>query len=783
MFDITGAFLKVFNLSITASWFVLAILILRRIFKKAPKSIFCFLWLLVGIRLAFPFSIESIFSLIPSAEVVSPEIIYNSETGIQTGFETVNPVISENLVATPEYSISPIQTFILAAAYIWRAVMAILLLYGLISYISLKIKVREAIPLEGNIRQSERINSPFILGFLRPKIYIPFGMDENNLDYVLAHERAHLKRRDHLTKPIGFALLSVYWFNPIIWVAYIFLCRDIELACDEKVVRDFEADERARYATALLDCSISRRSITACPLAFGEVGVKERIKNALSYKKPMLLIIIAAVVSALIITVCFMTNPKADETDITETNPETGITETTPEPEIETNTQIKKVGYATELAKYMCENEDGNACIKISSLKELDEFLAELNSNPFKDITDVCDKGYFENNILLAVYYTSASGSFQYEIENVDIDHSIKKITVSTLLTMPEVYTYDMSGWLGIIEIKNIDDTEIRDYDCTTEVHSKQYSSPILKKDSIEKTDHWKTEGLKSAGLENVEITYDHKFSHGTLYLLEEKEQFYVGYKQFFFAVETEEQILFSAAGAGTAQEYINCCDVDGEEGDEIIFMVDYGGNGGAGAHGTFVYKVTQNKINNIFYSDYFNDSHGFSAKIIAPYRVKVTNSITGYNTIINIENPYGYYSNDDGNSIYNEIIGFDCINNVQPRDVDNDGISELICTRYSYLGVHVNFLGDAVTTLKYDKSNGAFKVIDAEFVPFEEKEGTLLSDFYEVLAFTQKPTDSSFSYTYTIFDKDKNILTAGSTNRKPNIEQISENVLRLYIQ
>ena len=657
------------------------------------------------------------------------------------------------------------------------------MLYGIISYIILKIKVREAVPLEDNIKQSAKIASPFILGFIRPKIYIPFGMSESNLRYVLAHEKAHLKRRDHLIKPIGFMLLAVYWFNPVIWIAYIFLCRDIELACDEKVVQDFEADERAKYATALLDCSINRRSIAACPLAFGEVGVKERIKNALSYKKPMLWIIIATVIGAIIIIVCFMTDPKADDTIPLDTEPETDVTTSDDTPEIEMNWNIKKIGYAPELAEYMCGNENGNACIKISNIGELEAFLAELKPNPFEDITDPIEKAYFENNLLVAVYYTSGSGSNIYSIENVDIDADNKKITVSALLTIPEVGTDDMSGWLGLIEVKNVPEADIADYECATELHTRQYTSPILKKTSIPKTDNWKTEGLKSAGLEGVEITDFQNFSQGTLYLLEEKEPFYVIGKHFFLAVEKDDEILLAKAGIGVSAKYIYCCGLDGEQGDEIIFMVNNGGNGGAGSHSTYIFKVTDSNITNVYYSDYMNNNHGFSTKLIAPFKVEVQNSYTDYSTTIDIYNEFSHYFDGKGNPAIDTEVIFDCINGIEAKDIDNDGIYELICKRYSSLGPHSNYFGDAITTLKYDKLSNSFKIIDAEFVPYREKEGKITTDYYELTAFTQKPTDSHFTYTYTVFSKDGDILMGASTNRKPRIEMISDNVLRVYTQ
>jgi beta-lactamase regulating signal transducer with metallopeptidase domain len=199
------------------------------------------------------------------------------------------------------------------ASIVWIAGMALLVLYGVISYVGLRRKVAEAVPLRDNLWQGQAVASPFVLGFFRPRIYLPFGMDEESIVFVVAHENEHISRRDHWIKPIGFLLLVIYWFNPLIWLAYILLCRDIELACDERVVKRMSADDKKAYSKALLTCSVDRRSIAACPLAFGEVGVKQRITNVLNYKKPTFWIIIAALVSCAVVAVCFLTNPRTDE--------------------------------------------------------------------------------------------------------------------------------------------------------------------------------------------------------------------------------------------------------------------------------------------------------------------------------------------------------------------------------------------------------------------------------------------------------------------------------------
>lgn len=307
------AFLKVVNMSISAGWLVLAVLALRLILKKAPKWVNVLLWGIVAVRLICPFSIESALSLIPSKETISPEIMMDWTPEISTGIEqldqVVNPVISTSFAPNPGTSANPLQILIPVAANLWLLGVLILLAYTAISYLSLRLKLRTAVILRDYIFQCETVSSPFVLGILKPKIYLPYSMDGNNLNHVVAHEQAHIKRKDHWWKPLGFLLLTIYWFNPLMWVAYILLCRDIELACDEKVIAELGNEQRADYTQALVACAVNRPMIAACPLAFGEVGVKDRVKSIMNYRKPTFWIIVAALVVCVVVAVCFLTDP------------------------------------------------------------------------------------------------------------------------------------------------------------------------------------------------------------------------------------------------------------------------------------------------------------------------------------------------------------------------------------------------------------------------------------------------------------------------------------------
>ncbi len=312
----SGLFLKILNMSISASWLVLAVILLRFLLKKAPKWVNICLWGIVALRLICPFSIESAFSLIPSAETVSPEIMMDWSPTIDTGVPVlnavVNPVITESFAPEPIASANPLQILIPVWALIWLLGILVLLLYTAISYWRLRRKVDTAVLLRENIFQSENVGSPFVLGIIRSRIYLPYEMKNDDMAHVIAHEQAHIRRRDHWWKPLGFLLLTIHWFNPLMWLAYILLCRDIELACDEKVIKELGSDARADYTQALVGCSVGRRMIAACPLAFGEVGVKQRVKSIMNYKKPAFWIVLAAVIVCIVVAVCFLTNPKSD---------------------------------------------------------------------------------------------------------------------------------------------------------------------------------------------------------------------------------------------------------------------------------------------------------------------------------------------------------------------------------------------------------------------------------------------------------------------------------------
>jgi len=328
----TRIFLHVFNASIPASYLIFAVLVLRFFTKKAPRWISVLLWGIVSLRLLCPVFAESSLSLIPSAETVSPGIMTDPTPSVQTGIpllnDRLNPILEENFAPLPGDSANPLQILLPAVAFLWLLGVGALLLYAFCSWAILRKKLSTAISCGNHVYQSERIKVPFVLGILRPKIYLPFSLNKKEIRHVLSHENAHIRRGDPLWKALGFLALALHWFNPLVWVSFVLFCRDVEFSCDEKVIRGLTRDERAEYSRALLFCSTERSRPLTYPLCFGEVSVRERIRSVLKYRKPTTIAASIGLILCVVIGFFFLTNPKAaplpDHPSFDKESPSTG---------------------------------------------------------------------------------------------------------------------------------------------------------------------------------------------------------------------------------------------------------------------------------------------------------------------------------------------------------------------------------------------------------------------------------------------------------------------------
>ena len=313
----TQVFLYLANQSITAGYLILAVLLLRLLLRRVPKDLLLWLWVPVGLRLILPVSLRSALSLIPRAKPIPMDIAYSPAPAIDSGIpvidRAVNPVITENLTPVVTASVNPMQIVLAIISNLWLAGMVVMLLYAAVSYYRLSRKCAVSMHLQGKLYLCDNIPTPFVLGIINPKIYLPSDMAPENQSYVLKHEAAHLRHRDHWWKPLGFLLLCVYWFQPLVWIAYFLFCRDLEMACDERAIAGMEEGERKAYSYALLSCAAPRHTIAMCPVAFGENSVKSRIKHVLRFQKTGFWVIAVVLVVTLIASVCFLTNPKEDE--------------------------------------------------------------------------------------------------------------------------------------------------------------------------------------------------------------------------------------------------------------------------------------------------------------------------------------------------------------------------------------------------------------------------------------------------------------------------------------
>lgn len=430
-------FLQIANISITAGWIVIAVILLRLLFKKAPKWINCLLWGIVGLRLVFPFSIESALSLIPSVNTfTAPGFANEPNVSVETGFPAVDTAVNDYIDSRIFEGVSVSSTYfsdiMSVLSVIWVVGIIIMLLYAVISYIRLRNKMGTSTPLRDNIRQSENVASPFILGIIKPKIYLPYSLDSDEAECIIAHEKAHLKRFDHIIKPLAFVILSVYWFNPLIWVSYILLCRDIELACDEKVINSMVTEERQEYSVALLQNSVNRRTISACPLAFGEVGIKERVKSVMSYKKPTLWIILIAVISCIIASVCFLTNPKTDSLKLKDVyiNSATITDNFNPKTEPYDLSEAEKLSLGNTLEKVKAKKKETDVeigspaysiSVRAAGMDAIQIHYYDDNTYPciyYKNEYYVAEDKSFNNNIYMLCMYNNRNSA-------VDIDKLI----------------------------------------------------------------------------------------------------------------------------------------------------------------------------------------------------------------------------------------------------------------------------------------------------------------------------------------------------------------------
>ena len=357
-------FLTALNMSLTASYVILFVILVRLLLKKAPKVISYALWGVVAFRLIIPFSFESMFSLMPQNTNPVPiphDIIYQQSPQINSGIEVVDSFVSQSLPApTVGASVNPLQIYTEIAAYIWVIGIIALLVYSLVSILKLKRQLKYAQLIERNIYESKNLRTPFVLGLVKPKIYLPVGLNATERNYILLHEHTHIQRKDHIIKIAAFLVLSIHWFNPLVWIAFMLMNTDMELSCDERVLKEMNEDIKKTYANSLLSLATERHILNGSPLAFGEGNVRGRIKNVLNYKKSRFWVVLVSVIVLIGVSIALLSNPEDSEPELSFLNPNSMLSTIGDQEQIE----IKSTDYentfvsGVELAKWLDRAEN-----------------------------------------------------------------------------------------------------------------------------------------------------------------------------------------------------------------------------------------------------------------------------------------------------------------------------------------------------------------------------------------------------------------------------------------
>lgn len=555
-------FIDVLNLSITASWIIIAVIFFRFTFKKLPRWCICIMWAIVGIRLVLPFSLESVLSLIPSKTTISISTQGNNIPQINTGIsvvdKTVKPIIEKHYTGLPETTNSLLEEALYILSTIWLCGIIIMILYLLTTYIILHRKIRFSTPLYDNIRQSEYVTSPFVLGVFKPKIYVSYTVDQASLNYIISHEKSHIKRCDHLTKPLAFLILSIYWFNPFIWVAYILLCRDIELSCDERVITNFNKEEKQQYSAALLQNGSKHKIISACPIAFGEIGIKERVNHVMHYKKPAFFIILSCLLLCTVVGIVFLTYKKSI-TDINDNNASYETLEGSTynkssilndNPAISDCNTIR-ISYSGGLAEVMIQDQSS-----ISSIIKLMETIPRKECGTTQGLYGPDFTLHFlkNSNILLSL---TLWGENNYSIANNSngSDSSLMEADISKLYSI--LYEIFEKAYEGKRLTVHSGETSIEPYEillCTTECQNlskNHYHSDIainallsgkinesaipsikIKKDDYEFETHFRTSSANISiyKIENGKIISQYSNNPISLFLTEPGEYYAISY-------------------------------------------------------------------------------------------------------------------------------------------------------------------------------------------------------------------------------------------------------------
>ena len=435
-------FLSVLNMSLTSSYVIFIILILRLLLKRAPKAISYALWAVAAFRLLCPTSFESLFSLIPINTAAIPQnIAYQQIPQINSGISPVDTYINGSLPAPTVYaSVNPLQIYLMIGAYLWFCGVAAMLIYSVISVVLLKGQLKSGSHLEGNIYVADNLKTPFVLGIFSPQIFIPAGLSEEEKGYIIRHEQTHIRRFDHIIKPLAFFILCLHWFNPLVWFAFKLMSMDMELSCDERVIREMGSGIKKAYSSSLLSLATGRRTWNGSPLAFGEGNVKSRIKNVLRYKKSGFWILAGSIIIVTAVGIGLLANPITDDTDLSFLNPNSLLSVIAEQEKIKVTSSEYDETYLTgvELANWL----------------DIAENDWQINQNPPSIVplaTIVFDIGndrrfcFFESEPTLVLVISGEERRY-YSIPEEDYNYILEAVEASGMSELNDTVIAELTG-------------------------------------------------------------------------------------------------------------------------------------------------------------------------------------------------------------------------------------------------------------------------------------------------------------------------------------------------
>lgn len=690
-------FRVVLNMSLTGAFVILAVMLLRLPLKKAPKWISYALWAIVLFRLLCPVSFESPFALLPSAEVV-PSAILSAEPAIQSGVkavdEALNPVLMQALSPEAGASANPVQVIFSSWGWVWAAGVFGMLLYALIDTLRFYTRIRFATRVCDQVFVSDRIDTAFVFGLIRPRIYLPAGLSEEQCAHILRHESTHIRRLDHVSRPLAFLALALHWFNPLVWLAYRLSGRDMELSCDESVLKQAGNDIRKAYSETLLTVS-TRRSGLLAPLAFGENNTKGRIKNVLHYKKPVFWVLLLALVAAVAIGLSLLANPVQEE-GLPVEDPQGGLT---------ASYSLTHMGETGEIFSMPAPLPDEGEFLAKAIIMD---YVAKSSVFPGVDVAGLTDYYVIRQNLSGEIH-----DYYAFQIDGIAVLQS-KDFGVYSRIS-DELYA-QLAAFMQGLSTEPDDAGTALDASALAQSQSERLSAHLKEFSELPRSE----DGFESAYSDD----WDGDGKPDEAYLQDEEDSFQDNRQHVTVAFGDGASIVADAIALEGMSEWgrdflIEAADLTGDGQNEILLLIDLGGQGGHGSYGLYIYRKSGGGW-------ILMDAphHGYELLLHWKENVATVSSGNYSEVVADAAVIRAHYMAKGEETIWEEVDGKEYYNAYAadaPCDialVQGEGKTLVKISQYitGMTGAHVDGLGYLVTTLEWDES-GAYTVADMYFV------------------------------------------------------------------